>query len=106
MKKYKERCVKTDLYFILNYLYTHGDGESEYLQDLSLQMFASCDRYALFVSYMGKVVHFDSFFYKSNLCTCLRVAIVMNCSSVIWGRLSILKVCFINRVFAQVCELR
>jgi hypothetical protein len=29
VKKYKERCVKTDLYFILNYLYTHADGESE-----------------------------------------------------------------------------
>jgi hypothetical protein len=29
VKKYKERCVKTNLYFILNYLYTHGDGESE-----------------------------------------------------------------------------
>jgi hypothetical protein len=29
VKKYKEGCVKKDLYFILNYLYTHGDGESE-----------------------------------------------------------------------------
>jgi hypothetical protein len=29
VKKYKELCVKTDLYFILNYLYTHGDGESK-----------------------------------------------------------------------------
>jgi hypothetical protein len=29
MYKYKERCVKTDLYFILNYLYTHGDGKSK-----------------------------------------------------------------------------
>jgi hypothetical protein len=29
VKKYKEWCVKTDFYIILNYLYTHGDGESE-----------------------------------------------------------------------------
>jgi hypothetical protein len=29
VKKYKERCVKTDLYFILNYLYPHRDGEIE-----------------------------------------------------------------------------
>jgi hypothetical protein len=29
VKKYKEWCVKMDLYFILNYLYTHGDGENK-----------------------------------------------------------------------------
>jgi hypothetical protein len=29
VKKYKEWCVKMDLYFILNYLFTPGDGESE-----------------------------------------------------------------------------
>jgi hypothetical protein len=31
VRKFKERCVKTDLYFILNYLYTHGDGENKKL---------------------------------------------------------------------------